>query len=119
MSAIPWIFITVGILFVLLIIAIIVMMRRKSFKPDYYSLFMMGLIWTAIGIPLKNFFMSALGIIFLVVGLMHKKEWKQNRQAWSKLSKKDKKIRIIILVVLGLLVLAGLVVLVLKNKGIF
>ena len=56
-------------------------------------------------------FFFIMGLGFMALGLSHKKEWKKNREAnkWENLSKQEKKIRIWILVALGILVLAGLI----------
>jgi len=80
--------------------------------------FIMGIIWLVFGIPLKNYTLSIMGIIFAIVGLVNKGKWKKNRQRWETLSPEEKKWKIAIIVVLSLLVLAGLVFLLLSNNKI-
>jgi len=82
--------------------------KGKKYKPDYYTYFIIGITWTAIGIPLKNAALFGLGIVFMITGLIHKKEWKKNRKNLKHLNKKQRKI-IIILLVLGFVLLSALV----------
>jgi len=60
----------------------------------------------------------AIGIIFLVIGLANKDKWKKNRITRKKLSKAEKNIRIVILVILSILFIVGLVVFFLTQKGL-
>lgn len=111
MSAIPWILI--GVLILLILFAIIVFtIRKKEKRPmDYYNFFIIGIIWIVIGVPLKNWMLSFLGVVFAIVGLMHKKEWKKNRQKrdWSKMSKSERTLMTIIMIFLAILVILGLI----------
>jgi hypothetical protein len=102
----------------LLIIAIVFWKKKKNIPPDYYTLFMMGLVWFVIGFPLENHALSIMGIVFAVIGLANKDKWKKNRRRWSQLDPDEKKIKLIIMIILGVLVVAGFIVLVLKQKGI-
>jgi len=52
---------------------------------------------------------TALGAIYIAIGLSHKKDWKKNHKSWSQLSKREYKIKLIISIILGILVLVGLV----------
>lgn len=109
MDKILWGIFSVAIIIIILGILFIIVNRKKKYPTDYYNLFVMGIIWTAIGIPLENFALSAMGIIFLVIGLVHKKEWKKNRRSWKKLSKEERKIKIILIIGLTILLILGLV----------
>lgn len=121
MSSTPWILISIVILLVILgIVAIIVAVKRKKkHKTDYYTFFIMGIIWFAMGLPLKNSALWAMGLIFAIYGLAHKKEWKANHQAnrWENLEPFERKLKVGIIIGLGLLVLAGLIVFYLFRKG--
>lgn len=108
---IPWILSAViGLLVLLAITAIIIIRRKREFyKPDYYSMFIMGAIWLPIGVvfiiiknPVWSFFFI-LGFIYFAVGLANKDKWKENRR------KRDKKLMWIISIILGILVALGLV----------
>ncbi|MBR9690673.1 hypothetical protein GOV08_03230 [Candidatus Woesearchaeota archaeon] len=68
-------------------------------KPgiDYFSVFLMGLTWLAISIifALDSFYI--LGILFTVIGLSKKHEWKQNYRNWKKYTKEEKPLKIIVM----------------------
>ena len=107
----PWILIAVGILIILLGIAYIISVKKKKRPVDYYNFFIIGIIWAGAGIPLKNYALSVIGLIFMAVGLFNKDKWKKNRKRWKDLDKDEKKITIVIMIILLLLVIAGLVAL--------
>lgn len=118
-AAIPWILIGVAVLLVILAIVFVFMLKKKKTSPpDYYAFFMIGITWVPLGIIFKFYFLIVPGIIFLIVGLVNVKKWKQNRKTWDKLDSKEKKLKIIILVVLGILVLAGFIFFFMAEKGI-
>lgn len=104
---IPLILIAVLVLIVILAFIAIFVSKKNKRPVDYYNFFIMGIIWTGAGIPLENFALTATGIIFMVLGLANKKKWKSNRVRWKDLSKTEKRVRIWLFIVLGLLVLAG------------
>ena len=92
--------------------------RGKKRPTDYYNFFIMGAIWTAVGIPLKNYLLSAIGLIFLIVGIVHKKDWEKNRIRWADLDKGEKKLKIIVILTLGMILLVGFAIFFLTKKGI-
>ena len=61
----------------------------------------------AIGSHIFSFFFI-LGIVYVAIGLANKDKWKANHKNWKQLSKSEKKVKTIILILLGLLVLLGL-----------
>lgn len=113
MSATPWILISIGILLIIFLAVAIIFKRKGKVPADYYSLFIMGIIWTAIGIPLKNYFLSAMGIVFLIIGLAHRDKWKSNRRKWKTLDSSEQKWFLALMILLGIMVLAGLIFLLL------
>jgi len=115
MGSLPWILIAIGILLILLIIIALMITRKKKTKVNYYSFFISGLIWAAFGIPLKNYVLSAMGIIFIIIGLINKKTWKENRTRIKNLNKKQKIARIIIIGALTLLLIIAFILLMIKN----
>ncbi len=111
----PWILIAIAVFVVIFGILAVLAARarkRKNRPIDYFSWFIIGIIWVAAGlIGFDNMpFFFIMGLVFMIIGLVHKKEWKKNHEAnkWKNLSKQEKKIRIWILLILGILVLAGL-----------
>lgn len=108
--AVPWILISVLIVLAVFI-ALIVMLKNKEKRPvDYYTLFIIGIIWMGLGIPIGNYAFSAIGLVLMIVGLVHKKEWKKNQMRWEKLSRKQKRMSLILLGILLLLVILTLVI---------
>ena len=121
-SAIPWILISVAVLVILLAFlgALLFVKRKKPHKPDYYTFFIMGIIWTAFGLIFWNdmFFFFVMGIAFMIIGIVNKDKWKSNRRTWKDMEDIERKILVWAMFILGLLVLAGLVVFFLVDKGV-
>ena len=109
MPAIPWILI--GILVLLLLFAVVsILAKKKNKRPtDYYALFIIGIIWFVIGIPIGNLTLSIIGTIFVVIGFVNKDKWKKNHIPWNKLTKEEKRLKMFIIAALALIVLVGLV----------
>jgi len=112
----PWIIISIIILLILILLAVIFIVKNKDkrHEPDYYSFFWIGLIWTIFGIfswiRYNEFnYLFAIGIIFLILGLVNKDKWKKNHRTWKQLSKSERKWRMWIIIILGILVLIGLI----------
>lgn len=105
----PWILISVLIVLILLAI-VAVWFKKKNKRPtDYFTLFIIGIIWMGFGIPLKNYALSVAGTFLMVIGLVNKGKWDANRIHWSDLTEEEKKMRKFIMVVLGILLLAGFI----------
>jgi len=106
-----WLFLSVFILGIIVVLLGVFLWNwkksNKEFKPDYYTLFIMGMIWFPLGIPLKNYFLSVMGLVFFAVGLANKDKWKENRKNWNDLNDKEKKQRMLIMSILGIVVLVG------------
>lgn len=109
MTNIPWMLITVLSLLILFGIIAFLYKNKKKSPIDYYNFFIMGIIWAGAGVPLKNYALSAMGIIFLIVGLVNKDKWKKNHKTWKQLTEEEKKIKYVVLIGLGMLVVLGLV----------
>jgi len=119
MEEMPWILIMVAVIIALLAVAAVLSTRKSRRPTDYYALFVMGMIWAMFGMFLReNFFFWIMGIVFMAVGLRNKGKWKKNRLRWDNLTKQERRIRIIIIAVLGLLLLLGALALFLVRKGI-
>ena len=119
MDLMIWILVSVAVVIIVLGILAIFFIKAKEgkHKVDYYSLFIMGIIWIAAGIPLDNFVLWGLGIVFFVAGLVNKDKWKKNRTDWKKITKKQKKILYIAIAMLFLLLVAGIIVFWLMQAG--
>lgn len=115
----PWIglsIITLGLLFIVLGIFLYRRQYEKH-EPDYRTFFNLGIIFFVIGIASQNTTMWVMGLAFLIIGLVNKDKWKKQRK-WSELSDKERRYRIIILIVLGVLVMLGFVMLLLAQYNL-
>jgi len=124
MELTPWIMIAVLALIIALGgVALYAVKTQKEKRPtDYYAFFMIGLIWTIVGLPMYynegNFAFIAMGVVFLVLGLANKDKWEKNRVRWGDLNKNEKNLKLAIIVILGVLVFAGMIAFLLVERGI-
>jgi amino acid transporter len=117
MDSIP--FILVGILFlvILLAVAFFVFKKKNMAEPDYYSFFIMGIIWLAAGIPLGNTALMIMGLVFTALGLANRNKWKKQKK-WGELTGPERNVRIILIAVLVFFALLGIVVYLLVEQGL-
>lgn len=110
----------IAILCVLVIIAVLafLVLRKKKRPIDYRAWFIIGITWIPIGIAIDNYGLTGLGIVFMIASLLHRKEWEKNKRSWKDMDKNEKKLMAAVMIILLLLVIAGLVFLVLFNKGV-
>ena len=120
MDLMIWVLILIALVIVILGILAIFFIKAKEgkHKVDYYSLFIMGVIWLVVGVLLNNSILWILGIVFFVIGLANKDKWKKNRTDWKKITKKQKNILYIATAMLFLLLVAGIIVFWLTNAGL-
>lgn len=102
----------VNAIFILVLIAaialalgiwILIYYRKRKYEPDYYTFFIIGLVWLPLGIITGNSTFWILGLVFFVIGLVNKDKWKK-KKSWDKLSKKEKRL-IFLSILIGLLFL--------------
>ncbi|MFH1064257.1 MAG: hypothetical protein V1729_04210 [Candidatus Woesearchaeota archaeon] len=119
MGATTWIWLTITILFVLVCVlcGYMIKHRKKNCPADHYSFFLMGLVWVPVGFALDNYFLSALGFVLMVFGLIHKSEWKKNRHCWGKIDAKTRRVVVGLATLVGALVFFGFVILYLMMQG--
>lgn len=110
----PWIILTISIIIIILaVIALVVTKKKKEKKaPNYYSFFLIGLVWFPFGIimtligennSLGNIF-TILGLVYLTIGLANKKDWGENQQ----ISKNKNKTTTWIILILLILFITGI-----------
>ncbi|MBN1156659.1 hypothetical protein JXA85_03525 [Candidatus Woesearchaeota archaeon] len=123
MNSFPWILAVIVLLLILGTVALIIALKKKKKTPsDYYTFFIMGIIWMATGAIVRIFgndeldFFFILGLAYALIGIMHKKDWKKNRSELEKTGKSERKLATAITVMVGLFVLLGLIMLVLFQK---
>lgn len=104
-----WILLSIAIAIVLLFVIMLIVNRKIKRPVDYYNFFIIGFIWLVIGFPLDNPVLSIIGLVFMIIGLVNRKKWKANRRTWKGLSKKEKRVRIWIMIILLILIILGFV----------
>ena len=77
-----------------------------------------GLMWMAIGLIPDNFTFFIIGLVFMLVGVSHRKEWANNRKRWKDLTKKEQKIKVVLITILTIGIVAGTVVMLLRKGGL-
>lgn len=91
--------------------------RKRKYEPDYYTFFIIGLVWLPLGIATGNSTFWILGIVFFVVGLANKGKWKK-KKSWNRLSKKEKRLIFLSISIGLLLLILGMVFFSLIKAGI-
>ena len=92
----------------LLLVATIILRKNRKTPTNYKSFFIIGIIWIPLGIVTQNYAFFVLGALFIIYGLLNKSKWKDYPK-WSELPPELKKIKIITLIVLSVILLAGIV----------
>jgi len=106
----PVIAIVAGLILLLLVIYVWVAHRRgEEMKLNYKTLFIMGVIWIPCGIAIGAPYLWGMGIGFTLIGLLKKKEWRDNRK-WSELSPAERKTKSILIGGATLLLVIGIAV---------
>jgi hypothetical protein len=98
-------------------VVFITLSRKSNKKMDFYALFISGLIWMPIGIVFENYPLFILGAGIGFIGWLNRKKWSENRQHLKDLTPKDKKLRILMMLAIGMIMLVGLTLLMLASKG--
>ena len=108
-NGIPWIMIAVAVLIVVVgIVAVIAVAKKKGkHEPDYFTFFIMGVMWIPIGFATDNPAFWIMGLIFMAIGLANKSKWK--KKIWHDLDPMQKKLKIALVIILSIMVLLGLV----------
>lgn len=104
-----WFLTSFIVLVILALFAVILAIRmwqgKIKHEPDYYAFFMMGVVWLPMGFVFEMWPLSVMGAIFLIIGLKNKSKWKKKR--FSEMEPGQKKLKIALMIILGILVLGG------------
>ncbi len=119
MGRFPIILIILVLILILGVIAAIVAFKnkKKAAKPDYYSFYIIGISWFAIGITLDMHSFSIMGLVFAIIGITNKDKWKKNRRTLKGLSKKERAIVIAVLAIGIITLIIGIVFYYLAKNG--
>ncbi|MBN2087093.1 GerMN domain-containing protein [Candidatus Peregrinibacteria bacterium] len=112
----PWIMFAIGILILLLLVVAIYFNKGKKRPTDYYALFTIGIIWLGAGIAIGIAPLWIMGMVFIAIGGANKDKWKKNRIKWKKLSKAEKKVKIITIIGLTIILVAGVAAFFITNN---
>ena len=118
MSSTPWLIIAIGVLIILFAVIAWQANRIKKRPVDYYTFFIIGIIWLPFGIATGNTSLWMLGLIFTIIGLAHRSEWKKNRVRWCDLTEEEKRFKRIIIIALTIVFVLWIVVYYIASKGI-
>ena len=93
-----------------LAIAIIatIIKKKENRKPNYKAFFIIGITWIPIGIATQNYVFTFVGLVFIILGITKKKEWK-NQPKWEELSPAEKKVKIALIIFLTLILISGII----------
>ena len=101
----------------LVIFAIIAYRHRgESREPNYRVIFVMGITWLPIGIATKNYGFLGMALAFLIIGLLNRDKWKDEKR-WPDLSPYEQKTRIVLVGGLSLMLVVGVVAYFLTRGG--
>lgn len=94
----------------LVVVLLLVYYRRKDQNrtPNYRVLFIVGISWIPLGIATANIAFTGAGLLLMIVSLVNRKKWKKIKK-WSELTIFEKRVKIILLSIAGLLLIAGIV----------
>jgi membrane-bound ClpP family serine protease len=60
---------------IIIILIFYLLRKNKTKQMNYRALFIIGIIWFAIGLPLKNQPLIITGIAFIIIGFLNKNKW--------------------------------------------
>jgi len=103
------IYILIGIIVLLILLAAIYYKKKYKRPTNYKAFFIIGVAYIPLGIATENHAFTTLGIVFMVLGLVNNKKWKDSAK-WSEMDATEKRNRILIVLALLLTLLAGIIV---------
>ena len=102
-------YLVIGVIVLFAFIVILLKMKNKEQETEqnYRALFIFGITWILLGVTTDNTIFWIMGIIFLIVGLVNRDKWK-DIPVWSDLSPEKRKIKLLLIIGIIALLLAGL-----------
>jgi carbon starvation protein CstA len=111
------VFIIISILIfvvILAVLAIFLAKDRKKAGPDYYTMFLISLVWVPVGLFMQwrgeDASFWVVGLIFLAISVWNRDQWKRNHTPFNKLKKKQKRFALVVILILALIILIGAVI---------
>ena len=118
MAASLWIMIAIFVLLLILAVVALYVVKKNKRPTDYYMFFIMGMIWAPFGLIMDNIPFTVMGLVFMGIGWGNRDKWKKNRVTWKKMNKEEHKLHLFIMAMVGVLVLAGIVILLLTKNNV-
>jgi multisubunit Na+/H+ antiporter MnhB subunit len=102
----PAVTVLVVVVGLIIIAATIALKRKEQRSVDYYSLFIIGVIWLVVGLALFNHALWIIGLVIAVFGLYHRNDWQRNRRkSWHKITDME-----MLIITAGLMVIIAILV---------
>ncbi|MEI7563344.1 MAG: hypothetical protein WCJ39_06975 [bacterium] len=89
------------LLFIGVIFFILASKKQENKKPNYYTLFTLGVIWLPMGIAFHMYALALVGFLFTLISLFRKKSRHKQDDSWTSLTPQQK--FLILVIILGLL----------------
>jgi len=112
----PIIMCAIGVIVLAILILTIIISRKHQIKVNYRSYFIIGIVWLPVGLAVKNYALAVMGAAFLAAGLFNIRKWRKEPK-WSELPPQVRRLKLIIIIFLSVLLLAGIGFFILANNG--
>ncbi len=112
----PKIWILVSIIILAIVVVLLAKQGKIRNKPHYLGLFIVGIMWTTVGIPIGNEVLTILGIFLTLIGLFNRSKWNETWMQWSNLSDEEKKSKINTIIIVSFLLITGIAVYIYQNS---
>ena len=90
--------------------------RGESREPNYRVFFVMGGAFLPLGIATDNPGFWGMGLVFLILGLLNRDKWKDEKK-WAELSPYERKSKLILVGGLTIMLVVGVVAYLLTRAG--
>ena len=100
------IIIVVALLIIGFMIFLTVTKRRRTMATNFRALLIIGFSLIPVGIATKNYWIWLIGIVFMIISLVNRKQWKNELQ-WSELPASEKVVRVFLMAIAIILFIAG------------
>lgn len=118
MNILQWIMILIIIVVIFIgILAKINAKKGKDIHPDYFILFIIGIIWIPVGLSMGSSIFWIVGLVFMAISIVNREKWKQRVNNWKNLQPGERTIHILVIAAIGLLLFFTTIVL-MTQKGL-
>ena len=93
----PIVWIVLALLIVGILVVVIAYKKNRNVPTDYRTFFIVGLTWIPLGIATKNYAFTAIGVVFMLLGLKNRSKWKESELRWKDLPSGARMWRIVLI----------------------